>query len=280
MFRKLLTVFIILLGVMLALSACSKKEATEGEEATPEVAATAEETNEMVFVPAGEFILGSKERDNISYPEQKINLPAFWIDKYEVTNIDFMDFSINTGYVGEGAKEGRDWRIFFTPATPEKAKLPVVYISYNDANEYCKSKGKRLPTEEEWEKAARGTDGRLYPWGDKWENNRSNTWEAGRGAPVPVGEYDDVSVYGAHDMLGNVQEWTGSWFDNYKGNPKKDPHAGKQWRVVRGLSYNFKAKLGNLANRSAYAPEVLMNFGCRCAKDATPEDIAKAAKAK
>jgi formylglycine-generating enzyme required for sulfatase activity len=280
MFRKPLTVFIILLSVMLVLSACGKKESTEGEEASAEVAVTTVTPGEMVLVPAGEFILGSDDKASISYPKQKVHLPAYWIDKYEVTNSEFLDFSLKTGYVGEGAKEGKDWRLFFTPATPEKARLPVVYISWNDAVAYCKSLGKRLPTEEEWEKAARGANGNIYPWGNDWINNRSNTWEAGRSNPVPVGEYDDVSAYGAHDMLGNVQEWTGSWFVTYKGNPKQDPKSGQTLRVVRGLAYNYKAKLGHLYDRSAWPAEALFSFGCRCAKDATPEDVAKAANAK
>jgi len=281
MHKKPLTVFIILLSVMLALSACSKKEEiAEGETAGTEVAVPTVVPGEMALIPAGEFILGSDDKESISSPKQKVNLPAYWIDKYEVTNMEFLDFSLKTGYVGEGAKEGKDWRMFFTPATPEKAKLPVVYISWKDANEYCKAAGKRLPTEEEWEKAARGTDGLIYPWGNEWINNRSNTWEAGNSKPVPVGQYDDVSVYGVHDMLGNVQEWTGSWFVTYKGNPKKDPKSGQQLRAVRGLAYNYKAKLGHLYDRSAWPAEALFSFGCRCAKDATPEDVAKAAKSK
>jgi formylglycine-generating enzyme required for sulfatase activity len=281
MLKKTLIVFIILLGVMLAMSACSKKEATTaGEGTATEAAVPAVVPGEMALIPAGEFILGSDDKNSISYPQQKINLPAYWIDKYEVTNFEFMDFSIKTGYVGEGAKTGQDWRLFFTPATPEKARLPVVYITWNDANKYCSSVGKRLPTEQEWEKAARGTDGRAYPWGNEWVNGRSNTWEASRAKLVPIGEYDDVSVYGVHDMLGNVREWTGSWFVNYPGTLKKDPHAGKEWRVLRGLAYNLKARMGNLTARSAYAPDALFDFGFRCAKDATAEDVAKAAKAK
>jgi formylglycine-generating enzyme required for sulfatase activity len=280
MYKKVLIAFIAALSLLLCLTACGKKEDPGGEEAAAVETTPSVVSGEMVFVPAGEFILGTDDKESLSYPKQTVNLPAFWIDKYEVTNMDFMDFSIKTGYVGEGAKVGKDWRLFFTPATPEKAKLPVVYISFNDAVEYCKSLGKRLPTEEEWEKAARGTEGFIYPWGNEWANGRSNTWENGRTNPVPVGESGDISPFGAHDMLGNVQEWTGSWFKTYKGNPKKDPKSGQTLRVVRGLSSRYKAKLGHLYDRSAWPAEALFDFGCRCAKDATPEDIAKAAKAK
>jgi formylglycine-generating enzyme required for sulfatase activity len=101
-----------------------------------------------------------------------MNLPAFWIDKYEVTNYQMLDFSIKERYAGEGAKEGKDWRLY---ATPDRPLFPVQYITWNDANAYCKSVGKRLPTEAEWEKAARGPDGKAYPWGNDWIDNRSNT---------------------------------------------------------------------------------------------------------
>jgi len=280
MFRNAFVVFIIVLAVMLGLSACGSKEVAEEGEAVSEPAAPAIVPGEMVLIPAGDFILGTDDSKSVAYPKRTINLPAFWIDKYEVTNSEFLDFSLKTGYQGEGAKEGKDWRIFFTPATPEKARIPVVYITWNDAQAYCKSLGKRLPTEEEWEKAARGTDGRTYPWGNEWINNRSNTYEAGYTKPQPIGLFDDVSPFGVHDMLGNVQEWTASWYVTYKGNPKIDPQSGRTLRVVRGLGANHKAKQGNLWERSAWPPEALFNFGCRCAKDATPEDVAKAAQAK
>ena len=271
------TVFIIMLIVLFGLSACGKKEsAGEAKTAATETAAPAIVPGEMVLIPEGDFILGSDDKNSIAYPKQTLNLPAFWIDKYEVTNSEFLDFSIKTGYQGEGAKEGKDWRLF---VTPEKARFPVVYITWNDATAYCKSLGKRLPTEEEWEKAARGTDGRTYPWGNEWVDNRSNTYEAGLAKPAAIGQFDDVSPFGVHDMLGNVQEWTGSWYTTYKGNPKKDPKSGHTLRVVRGLSARYKGKKGGLWERSAWPAEALFDFGCRCAKDATPGDVAKSGQA-
>jgi formylglycine-generating enzyme required for sulfatase activity len=287
MLRKALCVFILLL-CMFALSACSKKadKEKEAKETAPgaEVTTTEEpKVDEMVFVPAGEFIMGSNDRGKtndiyLAYPEHKVNLKDYWIDKYEVTNSQFQDFAIKNKYIGEGAKEGKDWRRYLTP---ESALSPVISVSWNDAGAYCKAQGKRLPTEEEWEKAARGTDGRNYPWGNEWKENLSNTNETGNTKPVTVGQFKDVSPYGAYDMLGNVQEWTSSILAAYPNNPKKDnPDFAKKYRVLRGLSTNYIGKKGHIWDRSAWATTAIYNFGFRCAKDATPEDAANAAKNK
>ncbi len=273
MLRKV-TLVIVCLCLALSIVACAKKE----EPAAEQAAAPAQPTitpGEMVLIPAGEFTFGSSDdKDNAAYPEQKINLPAFWIDKYEVTNREFLDFAIKTGYQGEGAKEGKDWRQFFTP---DKANFPVLFITWNDAKTYCESLGKRLPTEEEWEKAARGTDGRRFPWGNTWDSAKSNTYEAGLRNPCAIGQYPDISPYGVYDMLGNVQEWTASWYKAYKGNPKKGENFGERFRVVRGASSRIYGSRAHLWDRSAYLPKSLYDFGCRCAKDATPEEAAKAA---
>jgi formylglycine-generating enzyme required for sulfatase activity len=269
-------IVIVALTVMFSICACGKKKEAASEDAAP--AKPAIDTKEMVLIPAGDFILGTDDKKSTAYPKQTVNLPAYWIDKYEVTNEQFLDFSIKSGYTTEGTKEGKDWQLFFTP---EKSLFPVLYLTWNDATAYCKANGKRLPTEEEWEKAARGPNGNAYPWGNEWADDRSNTWESGTsGKTVAVGQFDDVSFYGVHDMFGNVQEWTGSLYRTYKGNPKKDPQERENWRVIRGLSNRYKGKLSYLWNRSAYSPAALYDFGFRCAKDATPEDATKAAQTK
>ena len=261
---------------LLLIAGCGKKEEVVTETTTAEPAAAVVKPGEMVLIPAGEFVFGSNDKEKTSKPEQKVNLPAFWMDKYEVTNAEFLDFAIKTGYQGEGAAEGKDWRQFFTA---DKAKFPVVFITWNDALTYCKSLGKRLPTEEEWEKAARGPNGFRYPWGNTWEAGRSNTFESGLREPTGIAQFEDVSPYGVYDMLGNVQEWTGSWYKAYKGNTQPDTNFGERYRVVRGASSRIYGSRSFLTDRSAYLPKSLYDFGCRCAKDATPEEAAQAAQA-
>jgi len=261
------------LTLVFAFSACGGGEEAGTEEAASTAAIKSAPKivpGEMVLIPEGEFVLGTDDKEHATAytTDRNMSLPAFWIDKYEVTNMEFMDFSINENYAGEGAKEGKDWRIWYTP---EKANVPVMYITYNDAEAYCKSKGKRLPTEFEWEKAGRGTEGWRYPWGNEWEENRAVTAELGYQNPVAVGKFDDVSPFGVHDMLGNVQEWTSSKYQPYKGG-KKDPNATDNMKVVRGLCYLYYGKKGSIYERTAYVPNFLFNCGFRCAKDAEPED--------
>ena len=269
-------IVLIALFLVCAFGACTQKEGADDAEALEATSVEAEPEvvpGEMVFIPAGEFILGTDDKENFAYfPARTMSLPAFWIDKYEVTNAEFLAFSVENNYAGEGAKEGKDWRMFFSP---DKANVPVVFITYNDAQAYCQSKGQRLPTEYEWEKAGRGTEGFIYPWGNEWDSSRSNTYELGNDGPIAIGSVDDVSSYGVHDMLGNVQEWTSTKYAPYKGNPKKDPNTRVGMRVIRGLAYNYKGKLNNIYIRLGSVPNALFNFGFRCARDATPEEIAE-----
>ena len=271
-------IVLMILTIISLFNACGTKEQAEPEETTeavPEVTVPKIVPGEMVLIPEGEFILGTEDKESFTtyYPARKMNLPAYWIDKYEVTNMEFLDFTIESDYSGENV-QGKTWRLFFSP---DKAKTPAV-VTWNDAAAYCKFKGKRLPTEFEWEKAARGTEGFKYPWGNEWESDRSNTYETPPPEPTNIGQFDDVSPFGVHDMLGNVQEWTSSEYKPYKGNPKKDPNARPGMRVVRGLSSRYQGKKATVYERSAYTPSSMFDIGFRCAKDATPEDIEEAGK--
>lgn len=285
MIRKT-TCVLALIFVVLALGACAKKEEpqSQAQETAPAAPTPTITPGEMVLIPAGDYTIGSNEKNpenklelTSAYPEHKTKVKAFWIDKYEVTMKEYLDFSIKTSYEPEGTAEGKTWRTFFDPTKPNN---PVVYITWKDADAYCKAGGMRLPTEEEWEAAARGPNGNRFPWGNEWVDGKTNTAEAGFRNPVAIGQFDDASAFGVHDMFGNIQEWTASWYKPYPGNNKTGGF-NPAYRVIRGLSYSYTGcKYYGLFTRSAYVPNYLANFGARCAKDATPEEAAKAAPAK
>jgi len=165
---------------------------------------------EMVRVPAGKFLYGDDKKE--------VELPEFWIDKAPVTNAEYARFLAETGHKPPGHWKGK---------TPPKeiADHPVTYVSWDDAAAYAGWAGGRLPTEQEWEKAARGTDGRAYPWGE-WAKDHCNSKEAGAGGTTPVGQYSPHgdSPYGCVDMAGNVWEWTASEHE--------------QGRVLRGGAFS------------------------------------------
>jgi len=193
----------------------------------------------MVRVPESEFLYGDRKK--------KVTLPEFWIDKTPVTNSDYKQFldanpQHPAPFFEESWAKPYNWDRQSRSFPPGKATHPVVLVSWHDAAAYAEWAGKRLPTEEEWEKAARGTDGREYPWGD-WEEGRCNSEEAAVGGTTPVGRYSPQgdSPYGCVDMAGNVWEWTQDcWNGSYQGAPTN----GSAWlsgecgqRVVRGGSW-------------------------------------------
>jgi formylglycine-generating enzyme required for sulfatase activity len=172
---------------------------------------------EMVRIPAGKFLYGDEEEER--------QLPEFWIDKTPVTNAEYARFVAATDRVPPD-----HWERSKDPPN-DIADHPVTYVSWHDARAYAKWAGKRLPTEEEWEKAARGTDGRGYPWGE-WAEGRSNTVETGIGTTSTVGQFSPKgdSPYGLQDAAGNVWEWTASEYA---------PEYAPAGRVLRGGSFGY-----------------------------------------
>lgn len=189
----------------------------------------------LVYVPAGDFNMGSDQGNSDEMPVHKMHLDPFWIDQTEVTNAMY-------------AKCVADNDSCATPSATRSEKrddyygvmkfnnYPVVYVNWNQANAYCSWAGRRLPTEAEWEKSARGTDGRTYPWQNESPNSNLLNYNANVGDTTEVGQYPDgKSLYGAYDMAGNVTEWVSDWYDEtyYKKSPTANP-LGPELGVFRG----------------------------------------------
>jgi len=234
----------------------------------------------MVYVPPGWFIMGSDPSDGKpgrvvgvgEIPRHKVYVKGFFIDKYEVSVGEYKKFLQATG-----RKPPRMWidptYVAIYPIPEDNH--PVTGVSWYDADAYCRWAGKRLPTEAEWEKAARGTDGRIFPWGNYSSlpgNPKANTMEAGHNWTVPVDSYPEgVSPYGVYNMTGNVWEWTSSWYEPYPGSKLDKKFFGnKKYKVLRGGSWeNPLVPFGRVTYRHAVAPEWdHPGHGFRCAKDA------------
>lgn len=186
----------------------------------------------MVYVPGGTFSMGRNRNeggDEYESPAHQVRVAPFFMDVYEVTNEQYLDFVRATKHWPPITwKTERD-------AIEEEAHKPVTGVSWDDANDYAKWVGKRLPSEEEWEFAARGTDGRRYPWGNQWDPQLANANATSR-VKADVGTYKGVSPFGVYDMGGNAWEWTASKLAPYPGGrlPKK---ASDELRIIRGGSY-------------------------------------------
>jgi formylglycine-generating enzyme len=224
----------------------------------------------MILIPAGDFTMGFPEHkgDLSEKPQHRVYLDAYYIYTYEVTNRQFREFVHESRYDAEGS-----WKDY---ARAGRDNHPVVCVTWNDAKAYCEWAGGSLPTEAQWEKAARGVDGRLWPWGNAWNGKECNwgkgpkvagkadIWK-GRGT-APVGSYpSDVSPYGIHDMAGNVAEWCGDWFGEryYHESPSKNPGGPilGQMRVMRfGNWFTSSPEVCMCAARDADRPDHWLNF--------------------
>ena len=312
-----------LLAVLVILTGCERGSGVE--QSAPSRVVNLDDS--MVLIPAGPFIMGSDKEDKEGFKEQygfvkplfvnehpkhRVNVKAFLIDKFEVTNAEFKAFVKQTGYPDPVAWTQNGYNVsddklitahvdnlrwvateYFEldmdtrkmnkdelvdallKIQRERDVLPVTIISWFDAQNYCKWRGKRLPTEAEWEKAARGENGLEYPWGNEWDVNKANTGnDQNEDQPlVPVGTYKtDLSPYGVYDMGGNVSEWVADWYQPYPGATYNDDDYGEKDKVVRGggagighyaLSIFFRS-----ARRQHTKPETLgTDVGFRCAQD-------------
>ncbi|MBI5756432.1 MAG: SUMF1/EgtB/PvdO family nonheme iron enzyme [Nitrospirae bacterium] len=235
--------------------------------------------DEMVLIPTGRFIMGSGQEDGEAGPDygvdeeprHEVYLKAYYIDKYEVTIGEYKKFLVATGGKWFGDTNFQEEYLpekLFNP--PSWDNYPVNYMSWYDADTYCRWKGKRLPTEAEWEKAARGTDGRKWPWGNKFDRQKALVEESSEGWTAPVGSHpEDKSPYGLYDVAGNLSEWTSSFYLPYPGNKINDGRYSENAYVLKGGSFLYFGKMyGRPAARSfAYPAYNHRMFGIRCAKD-------------
>ncbi|MEE9256929.1 MAG: SUMF1/EgtB/PvdO family nonheme iron enzyme [bacterium] len=215
----------------------------------------------MVLVPAGWFIMGSDDGDENEKPRRRVYLDAFYIDKRPVTNARFH---------AAGVSPHQDYGEKF-----HGPQQPVVCVAWLQAKENCQKAGKRLPTEAEWEKAARGTDGRKHPWGNSWAPDKL-IWRKNSGDkthPVDRAVLTHESPYGAADMAGNVWEWVSDWYDKdyYRNAPDRNPQGpgSGRMRVLRGGSWNFDnagdfRAAARVRNDPGYTDD---DMGFRCAQD-------------
>lgn len=229
---------------------------------------------EMVYIPSGEFLMGSDESADNESPAHTAYVDAFYIDLYPVTNEEYKRFVDATGHPvpwcdAEWAQaHGYNWdREKRTP--PEgKETHPVVLVSWEDARAYAAWAGKRLPTEAEWERAARGTDGRRWPWGDEFVEGRCNSRESGVGSTTPVGQYspDGDSPEKVKDMIGNVWEWTSSLFRPYPydADDGRESQEASGWRVLRGGSWSNHLDRARCTARLDGDFVFFNNVGFRC----------------
>jgi len=215
----------------------------------------------MALIPAGEFIAGTDDGPEDERPRRKLHLAAFYIDVHEVTCAQWQTFLRETGYAWEG--QFARWVCLDTrrELDPRYGRHPVTNVSRADAKAYAKWAGKSIPTEAEWEKAARDTDGRRYPWGNEWlEDSVVSTGEVRRlGYTIPnaVGTRPfDRTSYGVADMAGGVREWTAGDYAEGVG-------------VVRGGTCNYQADYARCADRHPWPSRARGPYlGFRCAKDA------------
>ncbi len=237
----------------------------------------------LMYVPAGEFTMGSDNGEYNEKPVHRVFLDAYWIDQTEVTNGQYAECVTSGGCTPPPASSSYTNTYFY--GNSQFDDYPVIRVYWNQAQAYCEWAGRRLPTEAEWEKAARGENGNIYPWGNTFDGSKLNFCDAncsfdwadksiddGYADVSPVGNFPNgVSPYGAYDMAGNVWEWVNDWYGGtyYQGSPSSNPSgAGSgDYRVLRGGSWYNVNHYARSVSRKMYIPSSSSSdFGFRCSR--------------
>ena len=230
----------------------------------------------MVLVPEGELLMGD-ERGRVGLraeaqnegPVHSVHVRAFYIDKFEVTNRYYRRFCEATGRHLPSNPAG-------FPNYIDRPDHPVINVSWDDARAFAAWAGKRLPAEAEWERAARGNDSRLYPWGNEYRPGKANLQDAGSLPQIAaVGSFkEDVSPLGVMDLAGNVFEWVEDRYALYPGNPERLPDSERLHRVIRGGGFLLGSEMARSTNRGSHLPQIESAegrdsfIGFRCSVDA------------
>jgi len=275
------TMFLLLFGLACYATARAEQTKVSKKDGMPQV-----------LIPAGEFMMGADDADAYGrvaeFPPHKVYLDAYWMDQHEVANEQFVRFlnerargnlGLIYSYVDLGNPACRI--VYDNEAGLCKVKKgyelhPVLAVSWQGAREYAARMGRRLPTEAEWEKAARGIDGRRYPWGNAWDPKKTNTREAGPGHPLPAGSLkSDRSPYGVLDMAGNAREWVEDGWDEdyYLSSPLRNPlcKEGQHKPVVRGGAWCLTEWDARTSSRMClWASAQRRYMGFRCAESFRP----------
>jgi formylglycine-generating enzyme required for sulfatase activity len=281
--KKPLLLMICGLIMFLILASCTKPQATPPF--NPDTMRIREIDGAVeIYIPAGDFLMGRPTSDNLAMedqtPQHTVNLDAYWIDQHEITNAQYAQ-CVALGVCREPYLSKSDTRSNYY-GDPQYANYPVIYVGWDMANIYCQWVGGGLPTEAQWEKAACGADGCIFPWGDEAPNADLLNYNSNVGDTTAVCSYlNGNSPYGACDMAGNVWEWVNDWIraDYYSLSPISNPTgpANGERKVQRGGSWDSGSKLGSGAilvrstNRGWRPPDVGENdTGFRCRRNEAP----------
>jgi formylglycine-generating enzyme required for sulfatase activity len=273
-------IFLMIMGCALLLAGCGTQVETR---------INPTDGKAMVRVPAGEFTMGISDAQiqllvdkhgasvngfEFEKPEHKVTLGEFWIDRDPVTNAEYKKFlDANPARpvpdIELAQLKGWSWDPAGRSFPPGRENFPAVLVTWQDASEYCKWAGMRLPTEAEWEKAARGTDGRMYPWGTEWSGSKTAYGERGTTDSAPIGSFPaGASPYGANDMVGNVWQWTGTLYKEYpyRADDGREEQATAGDRATRGGMFAFGAAVSRANVRNRLDPtNKAISVGFRCA---------------